>query len=302
MSLPRVFLGLGECMVELAPGGPEGLLRQGFAGDVFNTLWYAARALGPGWQVRFHTALGVDPLSDELAAFAAQGGVDCAAAPRVAGRMPGLYMIRLSPDGERSFLYWRESSAARALMRDRALVQAQMAAAEVIYLSGITLAILPPAEAEALIALMAEARAAGRLVAFDPNLRPRLWDCPERMRRTVTAAAQASSVILPSHEDEAAAFGDQSPAETAARYGAQSGAQVVVKNAAGPVVVWQGGAPSSHPTPALGVRPVDTTAAGDSFNAAYLAEYLRGAPLAQAVAAGQARAAATIMGKGALVP
>ena len=109
----NVLLGLGECMVEMAPTDRAGHFAQGFAGDVFNTLWYAARLLGAGWRVRFFSALGTDPLSDELVEFAQKAGVDCSAALRLEGAMPGLYLIRLR-DGERRFLYWRRQSAARA--------------------------------------------------------------------------------------------------------------------------------------------------------------------------------------------
>ncbi|MBE0414642.1 sugar kinase, partial [Yoonia sp.] len=222
---PRIFLGLGECMVELAPT-PDGTLQQGFAGDVFNTLWYAAQTLGPGWAVRFQTALGADALSDELVRFAQDAGIDCSTVPRLAGAMPGLYMIRLK-DGERSFLYWRGQSAARRMMENAGLVAAQMAGAGVVYLSGITLAILPPDARAALTGMMAQARAGGALIVFDPNIRPALWDSPDIMRRALTDAASAATLVLPSFDDEASAFGDASPAQTAARYHS-GGASIVV--------------------------------------------------------------------------
>lgn len=301
MTSAAVFLGLGECMVELAPTG-VGSYQHGFAGDVFNTLWYAARALGPDWQVRFQTALGDDPLSDELAAFAASSGIDCSAVPRVSGRVPGLYMIRLSPDGERSFLYWREHSAARALMGQPESVRTQIMQAALVYVSGITLAILPPDDAEVLVMLMAEASAGGRVVAFDPNLRPRLWDSPARMRDLVSRAAAASTIVLPGFDDEAAAFGDAHPHDTASRYTRGFCDHVVVKNGVAPVTALVGGLLSVHETPGPVQTPVDTTAAGDSFNAAYLAAWFQGATVTAAVAAGQARAARTVMGAGALVP
>ena len=296
----RTFLGLGECMVELSPAGP-GLLREGFAGDVFNTLWYAARCLGPGWQVRFHTALGADPLSDALAGFAEAAGIATADAPRVPDRAVGLYMIHLQ-DGERSFSYWRDSSAARRMMDDPALVADRIAAADVVYLSGITLAILPPDHAETLIELMARARQAGRIVAFDPNIRPRLWDDETRMRQVVEAAAGASSIALPSFDDEAATFGDADPEATAARYAARGCPHVVVKNGPRPVLTRIDGALHVHALPAPVERVVDSTAAGDSFNAAYLAAFMDSRDPAQAVAVGQPRAARTICGPGALVP
>lgn len=299
-TTPRIFLGLGECMVELAPT-PEGTLRQGFAGDVFNTLWYGARTLGPGWQVRFQTALGADLLSDELVAFAQGAGIDCSTVPRLPGAMPGLYMIRLT-DGERSFLYWRGQSAARRMMDDTDLVAAEMARAAVIYLSGITLAILPPEARATLVGLMAQARDSGVLVVFDPNIRPALWESVDTMRNVLTQAAGAASLVLPSHDDEASAFGDSSPAQTAARYKNAGSPIVVVKNGPAPVVTQDSqGVLSSHDTPPLAGPLVDSTAAGDSFNAGFLAEFLRSSDIGMAVRAGQKLAAGVVQGRGALV-
>lgn len=296
----KVFLGLGECMVEMAPTGSAGHYAQGFAGDVFNTLWYAARSFGPGWRVRFISALGTDPLSDELVAFARMAGVDCRAVLRLEGAMPGLYLIRLV-EGERRFLYWRGQSAARRMMQDPGHVARQMSAASVMYLSGITLAILPPDHRGALIELMGAAHADGKLVVFDPNIRPALWEDAKTMRATLTAAAGAAGLLLPSFDDEAAAFGDATPEATARRFEAAGCAMVVVKNAAAPVMALSGGRLSSYETPALKGPVVDTTAAGDAFNAAFLASFLRDRDIGRAVGAGQALAASVVQGRGALV-
>lgn len=295
----RIFLGLGECMVELAPT-PDGTLRQGFAGDVFNTLWYGTQLLGPGWKVRFQTALGCDALSDELVAFAQGAGIDCSTVPRLQGAMPGLYMIRLS-DGERSFLYWRGQSAARRMLEEPARVAVQMTGAAVVYLSGITLAILPPESRAALITQMAQARDAGALVVFDPNIRPALWESAGVMRRALTEAAAAAAVILPSFDDEASAFGDATPAQTAARYYCTGAATIVVKNGPAPVVVQTAQGMQVHDTPPLGRPLIDSTAAGDSFNAGFLADYLRSHDPGKAVRAGQKLAARVVQGRGALV-
>lgn len=298
MGDARRFLGIGECMVELSPEG-QGLFRKGFAGDVFNTLWYARQALGPQWQVEFLTGLGTDALSDEFRAFAAAAGISCEGAPRLSDRTLGLYMIHLR-QGERSFSYWRETSAARAMMSAPREVEARLKGADVIYLTGITLAILPHRDACALLAQVDAMRGAGAVVAFDPNIRPRLWDDPARMRALIEQAARTATIVLPSHDDEAAAFGDADPAATAARYAALGCGHVVVKNGAAAVVTRIGGACAEHAVTPV-ARVVDSTAAGDSFNAAYLAEFLASRDDAAAVRAGGAQAARTISARGALV-
>ena len=116
-----------------------------------------------------------------------------------------------------------------------------MSASSVIYLSGITLAILPPGDAVALTGLMRDCRAAGATIAFDPNIRPVLWDDRQRMRDILMAAAGASSILLPGFDDEKVAFGDSSPEATAERYYKAGAGLVVLKDGAGTVLVRSGG-------------------------------------------------------------
>ena len=66
-------------MVELLDEG-GGHYRQGFAGDTFNTAWYARRLLPPNWRVGFASAVGEDPLSDRMVGFMAAEGVETSGA------------------------------------------------------------------------------------------------------------------------------------------------------------------------------------------------------------------------------
>ena len=295
----RLFC-VGECMIEIAPADEPGLARVGYAGDTFNTAWYARRLLPPAVSVDYVSAVGDDAQSDRMLAFMAAEGVGTGLVKRRPGMAPGLYMIALD-GGERSFSYWRASAAARTLSREPCL-PADAGGGDAIHLSGITLAILPADDRGRLLAEIGGARARGALVAFDPNVRPRLWPDPDEMRTAISAAAAHADIVLPSHDDERAAFGDESPAATAARYGALGAALVIVKDGAGDVLV-----ASSEGARTLSVdpiaRPVDTTAAGDSFAAGVLAARLAGEvdPLAGA-RLGAALAARVVMGRGALVP
>jgi 2-dehydro-3-deoxygluconokinase len=292
------FLAIGECMVEMAPAD-DGRYAMGFAGDTFNTAWYARRALPPGVEVAYLTAVGSDETSRRMLAFMRGAGV----IPEVAempDRTVGLYLITLS-DGERSFSYWRETSAARHLARGLERLPRVTGAGDVAYFSGITLAILSPDDRETLLACLAEARRAGVTVAFDPNLRPRLWRDTEEMCAWVMQGAAVADIALPSFEDDTTYFGDVSPAATADRYRAAGVATVIVKNGAGPVhgVADDGRAVEVDPVPVDLI--VDTTAAGDSFNAAALAGLMAGEPLEAAIGSGCRLAAHVVTRRGALV-
>lgn len=298
MSTPKTIISIGECMVELASAG-DGLYRKGFAGDTLNTAWYLRRELGTDWAVAYLTALGTDDTSDEMKAFFEGAGLVTDHVRRIPERMPGLYMIHLE-GAERSFSYWRDSAAAKLLAADPAHLARAFAAGDAFYFSGITLAILPAADRQRLIEALGAAREAGKTVAFDPNIRPRLWPDPAEMRDAITAGASVATICLPSFPDEEAAFGDASPDATADRYLGCGVGEVVVKDGADPALV----ATPEHREriqPAAITDAVDTTGAGDSFNAGYLAARLAGIPAPDAVRRGHALAGEVVRHYGALI-
>ena len=293
------ILSIGEAMVELGQSDQPGLWRLGIAGDTLNTAWYLRRLLGADWQVDYLSRVGQGAFSQQMVDFLASEGIGTAHVTRDPDREIGLYAISLK-DGERSFAYWRDTSAARRLADDPAVLDAALRGAAVAYFSGITVAILPPEGRANLLAALARARAAGTKVVFDPNLRPRLWADAATMRQGIIEAAAGADLVLPSFDDEAAHFGDADPQATVARYLALGAGQVVVKNGGGPI--WHGGAEESGTVADLAPEvPVDSTAAGDSFNAGYLAAWLAGADCAKAIAAGHGLSRKVIRHRGALV-
>lgn len=286
-------------MVELSSAG-TGLWRQGFSGDVFNALWYARALMPNSCSVAFHTALGTDPLSDQLMAFAQDAGIDCTDTPRFEDRKPGLYSIHLN-NGERSFTYWRDTSAARIMMRNPQALWPKIATADIIYFSGITLAILSEEDCQLLLENLRPRKKKTASIVFDPNIRPHLWQDKARMRSVISHAASLSDIVLPSFDDELNAFGDADPKTTARRYEALGARHVVVKNGPANTLHLLDGKMTDFPVEATD-EVIDTTAAGDSFNGAYFAALLGGMSTSDAIGAAQKCAAQVIRHKGALIP
>jgi 2-dehydro-3-deoxygluconokinase len=290
-------------MVELSQAG-EGLLRKGFAGDTFNTAWYARACMPADWSVDYLTALGDDPLSRDMLSMIETAGIGTAPIRLIEGGTPGLYLITLK-DGERTFSYWRDTAAAKKLADDADHLRTVIDTADILYFSGITLGILAPEAVDTLLAELRRAKAAGKIVAFDPNIRPRLWPKGEAgrayMLKTIEDGARASTLVLPSFDDEKAHFGDQTVEETIARYKALGVENVVVKNGGDGVTLSFGTSPVTHvpavPTAAI----IDTTSAGDSFNGGFLSKLVRGASPEVSAAHGAAVASIVIGHHGALI-
>src|SRR5690606_39105914 len=202
--------------------------------------------------------------------------------------------------GDRQFTYWRGQAAARQLADDPAALKAALEGADIVYFSGITLAILAPKARGQLMKAIVAARNAGARVVFDPNLRPALWTSSEVMASSLTAAATISDVVLPTHPDEAPLFGDADPDATATRYFDIGVEEVAVKNGAEPALAATQTGRDFVPAAKV-EKVVDATAAGDSFNAAYLAARIADASPAEAAREGH-RVAGIVIGKpGALV-
>ena len=300
-SRPVSIAALGECMLELQ-GQAFGQLRQSFGGDTLNTAVYLARCGGANLRVHYATALGDDSLSAGLLERWAAEGVQTGLVQRLPGRLPGLYLIALDEGGERRFHYWRGQAAARAYFDTAATaLEEQADGLDALYLSGISLAILPEAGRERVIALMTRMRARGALVAFDNNYRPRLWASAADARHWYQRTFAASTLALITADDHQALHGLSDLDIAVASAQALPVDEIAIKRGALPTRVgvnhaWQDVATEAVP------RVVDTTAAGDSFAAGYLAQRLRGAAPAEAAAFGNRLAARVIQHPGALIP
>ncbi len=292
-------VSVGECMVELARG-PDGRFGLSYGGDTFNTSVYLSRA---GCSVAYATALGDDPYSAGIAEMAEREAVATDLMVTLRGRMPGLYLIETA-QGERTFWYWRDRAAARDLFEceHSERVATELAAAGLIYFSGVTLSLYSERGLDTFAAALSRAKAAGARIAMDSNYRPRGWGGDiARAQRTFERFWRLADVALPTFEDEQALWGDATPAAVAARMRGLGVPEVVVKSGPDGAYVASGGEEHEVPCPAV-QDPVDTTAAGDSFNAGYIAARRLGATEVEAADSAHRLAAVVIQHRGAIVP
>jgi 2-dehydro-3-deoxygluconokinase len=302
----QTVYAIGECMIELqkTAQGQGGTMDYRFGGDTLNTAVYMARLLDPAaTNVAYVTGLGADGMSAEMLAAWAREGIDTSCVQQLPDRLPGIYMIETDPDGERRFHYWRRDSAARHWLAapGAGAVLERLAGARMVYLSGISLAILAPGDRDRLIATLAQCRAAGGTVVFDNNFRPRLWESPDVAREVYGRVLAHADIALLTLDDEVALYGPADAHAVVERTRALGVGEVVVKCGGAPCVVWHDG--SLHEIAPAPVRDViDTTAAGDSFGAAYMAARLSGKGPDDAARAGHRLAGTVIRHRGAIIP
>jgi len=293
-------VAIGEVLIEIYRG-KDGRFGLSCDGDTFNTAVYLARG---GIKVAYATALGDDPYSEGVVSLATAEGISGDAILRVPGRLPGLTLNDISPEGERRRFDWRDASPARELfeLAEWPRVAEVMVPARLIYFSGITLSLYSNAGLGRLLAILELAHQRGAKIAFDCNFRPRAWKGDLARARTVfMEALKRTDIALPAYDDEAVLWGDPSPESTLERLRAFGIAEVAVKNGPNSVLVATAQDQQHVPVPET-VTLVDPAGAGDAFNAGYLAARLSGENPQAAAEAGHRLAAKVIQHPGALMP
>lgn len=298
------FLAIGECMLEVQANG-FGPCVLSYGGDTFNTSVYLRRcASRQAIEVSYATGLGVDPLSLQLKQAWNGLGLNLSAIQSIDGKLPGMYLIETDDKGERSFHFWRESSAARAYFQAaETALEKNAHTYDCIYFSGISLAILDDASRQRLFSLLKKVRATGCRVVFDNNFRPKLWPSLEVAQQVYREAFSVCHTAMITLDDHQAIFAKPHLDDALRHAQSLDIPEVLIKRGADNTLVREAmSAPWQSIATERVERVIDTTAAGDSFAAGYLSRRLLGESAVASAAFGNRLAARVIQHRGALIP
>ncbi len=290
---------LGEVMLELRPADSGAQLSLGFGGDTFNTAVMLSRE---NVSTGYVTALGKDRFSDQILDRAHAEGVGTAGVQFDPDALPGLYLIQNDASGEREFFYWREHSPARRLFDSDEKLKACIeycCKSEWLYLSGITVAVMAQKQERRFLEFLEAVNSGGVKLAFDPNYRPRLWGSVEDAKHWHATLLGYSDLVLPTLVDEQALWGADSAKAVIEHCRAAGVATVAVKCPDAQAVAWNGSDTVECNTRYRG-PVVDTTGAGDAFNAGFIAAILAGKTLSDCLAQAHEVASRVLAVRGAL--
>ncbi|EMI5489830.1 sugar kinase [Providencia stuartii] len=293
---------IGECMVELQKSGE--LFKQTFGGDTLNTALYLARLTASfGVMTRYLTGLGQDPFSQQMLTSWQKEGINTDHVVISDRHLPGMYLIETSADGERRFFYWRDNSAAKYWLNEQTASDTQqlLNQQQFIYLSGVSLAILPEPTRNLLFTLLETARQSGAKIIFDNNYRPALWPSIEAAQAAYQHMLALTDMAFLTFDDEQLLYGDQHENQSITRAQQYGVNEIIIKRGEKPCYIVIDNQQQEIPADQVS-NVVDTTAAGDSFSAGYLACRILGGTPAEAASTGHLLAGTVIQHRGAIIP
>ena len=287
------LIAIGEALFELNQPADDAPFSPGYGGDTSNAMIAAARC---GASAGYFTAVGADRFGKALVELWKAEGVDASRVMVNGGAHTGIYFVTHGPDGH-EFSYLRAGSAA-SRMTEADIPADYIGAARLLHVSGVSQAISSSA-ADAVFAAVEIARRRKVLVSYDTNLRLKLWPLA-RARAIIHEAMKSADIALPGLDDARHLTGLEQP-DAIVDFYLRLGARIVA------LTLGKEGALVATPqrrerVAAMRVDAVDATGAGDAFDGAFLAEFLRaGDPFAAARFANVAAALST-RGYGAVPP
>ncbi|WP_085247843.1 sugar kinase [Gilliamella mensalis] len=295
---------IGECMIELSI--QQDSTNLSFGGDTLNTSVYLSRLLkNKDFSIHYVTGLGVDPFSQEMLLRWRKENIKIDLVQKMPDKMPGIYSIVTNENGERSFYYWRNDSAAKYWLKTPQTdnITQTIAQYDYIYLSGVSIAILDAHSIQKLLELLKRVKINGGKIIFDNNFRPNLWSSLEKARKVYSHILSYTDIAFLTLDDENLLWGQLSCKQVIERTKNFGINEIVIKRGGNSCIIDSDEGYFEVPANRIPkYKVIDTTAAGDSFSAGYLAARLTGCNPLESALQGHSVAGAVIQHRGAIIP
>ncbi len=299
------IVAFGECMLEMSrPQKNQKKFELNYAGDSYNFLYYLNRFQSDlNFQTHYITALGDDPFSDEMLAHWQSLNISIDLVTRIKGKLPGLYFVENDSFGERYMYYYRNDAAAKLCLDQNYydMLINKLTQIDYFFLSSISIAILSAEGKQNLIQLLKLLKEKNTTIIYDINYRQKLWPDNKQAIDTIQTYLPFIDIAIPTFTDEQQLYGDETPQQTIARYLSFGDKKVIIKRGAEACIF----ATKNHSVeiPSIeNINVIDTTAAGDSFNAGFLAGLLQSGDEISAIKSAHHLASQVIQYQGTLLP
>jgi 2-dehydro-3-deoxygluconokinase len=291
------LIGIGECLVEFSDIG-NGQYQIGYSGDVLNALSAAGRL---GLSTGLLSATGDDPFTEGLRHILNVERIDLSHTPVLEGKPNGVYFLSIDAMSLPTFHFLRQNSAAREMFNAQpisSLIE-YVRSARALLFSSIPLAVIK--DKDKLFELLRAAKGE-TILAFDLNIRRALWNDLDELVALLGQLAPLIDILFITNEDDTILFGPRHASEALNDYVRRGFRQVVIRRGGLPTLVSSEASSAMReqfevPVPHV-ANIIDTTGAGDAFDAGYIAAMLRNHLSYECAAMGNATAAVSLESRG----
>jgi sugar/nucleoside kinase (ribokinase family) len=296
-------IAIGEILIDFVASEPVSyeevsFFEKCFGGAPMNTIVGVSRL---GVSSGVITAVSNDSFGNFLKNELRKNAVDVSHVVVKKGKRTTVTFVANDPaTGERSFMFYREpwiGGTADTSLEAKDIDKSYISGANILHVSGFSLSQNPCRDA--VFKAIGYAKKAGVKVSFDPTLRTDVWNSPSVLRKTYDKALRASDIATFSKEEAEFIFQTADPEEAAQRalgYGIKIvGIKLGEK---GSMIFSEAG--EKIELPAFKVKPIDTTGAGDGWNAGLLVGLIKKWDLKKCITVANAIGALVVTKKGAI--
>jgi fructokinase len=252
---------LGELLIDFTPAGtsPAGnlLFERNPGGAPANVLAAVTRLGGTG---AFIGEVGADAFGRYLQQVLEDNGIESRGLRFAADADTTLAFVTLTEAGDRDFSFYRRPGADTRLSPED-LDLSLISGARIFHFGSLSMTHEPARSAT--LQAAAHARATGRLVSYDPNWRPPLWESPEKARAGMELGLPFADILKIS-EVELEFLTGETDLGKGSRKLFRAGMQLLLVTL-GPRGCYYRSAQGAGRLDTYDTRVVDTTGAGDAF-------------------------------------